>query len=215
MDESRQQQRHRREPCTFAWDGRRSEVGPRDGRRKKTYRAEGVAERVVGKGKGYATIEDCKKRVDVIVKSKTWERLRKRFGLYRRTGGIDVKKADNCRSFSYGGLITLGSWDEQTILHELAHEICPRGLHHHWPWVNVYLSLIARFRGAKTSHVFRESFRAARIPYNPPPRRAPLSDEQKAVLVARLRKARQDKAMRERAASGPLIIAVVQRKERP
>jgi hypothetical protein len=163
-------------------------ISPIDSQRAKVYSAERAtfSRDAVKKIKTRRGFEG---RLNRIAKSATVTKIRREFGLGPVIGRIDVeKRRAHSRSSSYGGMVAISStsFDEWTLLHELAHEILPRGISHHWPFAYVYLKLVSRFMGAEKAKELKLAFKRNKVRFRAP--RKPMSPEQRAAAAERLAK---------------------------
>lgn len=171
----------------------RTRVKERDSQRAKVYKADDVL-------KPFATplpeVRDVKRFVRRVWSSK---RVRQQYPYATSpTRWVNhpprVDDGRGCRR-ALGGLsgITIPRWARKTdvVIHELAHVIVCRELGnetagHGWQFCSVYLRLVLLFVGREAHDALKASFRQHRVRYTPPRKRAPLSPEAKAALVARL-----------------------------
>lgn len=91
------------------------------------------------------------------------------------------------------GGITMPVWsrDEAVALHELAHTICQREhgyevAGHGWQFCSIYLTLTLYAMGREAHDVLKAAFKANRVRFTAPRKRAPLSPERRAEMVERL-----------------------------
>lgn len=112
----------------------------RDQQRQRVYDAENA---LPSNGREYPTVADCKRRVNQIVNSAWWK---KRTHKRRRLVSVHDGRGHR-RAVSYGGTIALPKWarNDRVILHELAHEACPRGEKHGSQFARTYYDMVRRF----------------------------------------------------------------------
>lgn len=81
------------------------------------------------------------------------------------------------------------------VCHELAHTIAERTHRniagHGWQYCETYLLVVRYVLGVDAHDLLKRSFRAHRVKFRKPTKRKPLTDEQRAALVARVAKARE------------------------
>lgn len=93
--------------------------------------------------------------------------------------------------WSRGITMPLWSRNEAIVLHELAHSMCarlhgPRVAGHGWQYCSIYLRLVLYGMGREAHDTLKAAFKANRVRFREPRKRAPLSPERKAELAARL-----------------------------
>lgn len=179
------------------------ELPSTDSQREKVYSAERAtfSRETVAKLKTRRGIEG---KMNRIAQSPTVRKIRAEFGLGPIRGRIQVEtRRAHSRSTSYGGLVAVSktSFDMWTLLHELAHEILPRGVHHHWPFAYAYLKLVSRYMGADAAKRLKAAFKETGARFKPK-RTRNLTEEQRQALRERLAQARAAKDNR-------LTVAVV------
>lgn len=87
------------------------------------------------------------------------------------------------------------------VLHELAHTIIhriPGGwtmAGHGWEYCEAYLTLVRHVMGVDAHDRLKAEFKAHRVRYKAPRQRKPVSPEQRAILVERMRLAREAKVL--------------------
>jgi putative metallohydrolase (TIGR04338 family) len=81
-------------------------------------------------------------------------------------------------------------WNEQVVLHELAHTLVPHDSGHDRIFCRTYARLIKNRFGTEAEKILKEEFRKRGAKYSLPRK---LTDEQKAAATARLAKARSAK----------------------
>jgi hypothetical protein len=172
----------------FTFNGTRQEVLRTDSQREKVYSAEReVFDR--GEVEKFKTRRGFAGRMNRIAKSATATKIRREFGLGKVYGSIDVDlRRSNVSSTSYGGRVEISrsSLDMWTLLHELAHEILPRGIHHHWPFAYAYLKLVSRYMGTAKAKELKAAFRKHKVRMKPKRTRT-MTPEQRAQAAERLR----------------------------
>lgn len=173
--------------------GQRHELPSTDSQRQKVYDAENSV--FTSRPKEFKTRRGMEGRVNRILKSPLVAKLRREFNLPPK-GHVQVElRRAHSRSTSYGGLISFSktSMCEWVLLHELAHEIAPRGAHHHWPFAYVYLKLVSRYLGAAEAKKLKAAFKAHGVRFKPK-RTRNMTPEQRAAAAERLRKGRELRA---------------------
>lgn len=81
--------------------------------------------------------------------------------------------------------------NEAIVIHELAHVICQRQCGwevagHGWQFCAIYLQLTLYAMGREAHDTLRRAFKANRVRYTAPRKRAPLSPERRAEMIERL-----------------------------
>jgi putative metallohydrolase (TIGR04338 family) len=166
-------------------------VKERDSQRGRLYKADDVL-------KPFATqlpeIRDVERFVERLFASKrvrkSWPRAVCGWSLPRVNDGRGCRNA-----LAHGGSrVTIPRWarTSDVVIHELAHVITYRELGsmvagHGWQFCSVYLRLVLLFMGREAHDAFKASMKANRVRFAPPRKRAPLSPEARAALVARLK----------------------------
>lgn len=179
-------------------------MSARDSQKTKVYHAEYVLlkEGMAGRER-LATVEEMQAWVDKITASAWW---RKR---YPRVTKITVQPGAGQRralAFPYRRIISMPKWSRTKgiILHEITHLVVPTHLAAHgWEYCAEYLAIVKHFLGKADHDALKAAFDSERVRYRKPRKRAPLTPEQKAVLVERLavaRAAKEAKAAAERSA---------------
>lgn len=149
-----------------------------------------------------STPEKSQARVDDVWSSK-WLRVN-----YPRAARFDqpqvtfINRMKGARA--NGREIDIGGNDfarsEWVLMHELAHSINHRtndnATGHGWQYCSIYLGLVSRFLSTAAADALKAQFKAHRVRYNAPRARAPMSDEQRAALVARLAAVRKPRVAR-------------------
>lgn len=90
--------------------------------------------------------------------------------------------------------------NEAYVIHELAHVICQRQYGwriagHGWQFCAIYLQLTLYAMGREAHDVLKAAFKANRVRFTAPRKRAPLSPERRAEMIERLaafRRAKQE-----------------------
>jgi putative metallohydrolase (TIGR04338 family) len=152
-----------------------------------------------GWGSAPMTPADCQAYVNKVVRSQ-WSR--KRYGK-QTIKVVYSPQAHRGRACKYTGTIWVGgknpkSMTTRYLLHEIAHII--KTDHHEAghgiSFCATYLELVKHFLGKQFHDVLRDSFKYQGVRYRPKAVRAKrvLTEEQRAVLVARLAKAREVKS---------------------
>lgn len=170
--------------------GQRHELPSTYSQRQRVYKAENSV--FTSRPQDYKTRRGMEGRVNRILKSPTVAKLRHEFNLPSK-GFVEVTlRRAHARSTSYGGHIAFSktSMTEWVLLHELAHEIAPRGTGHHWPFAYVYLKLVSRYLGAEAAAKLKAAFKAHGVRFKP---KRKLSPEQRAAAADRLFRLRSAK----------------------
>jgi putative metallohydrolase (TIGR04338 family) len=175
----------------------------RDSQRKRVYTAERAAFPDCSETSDptLPTVEDIERYVKKVWGSKRVQAAFPRSTLhYSRVP--EVADGRGCRrAIAYGTYqITIPKWArrEWVVLHELAHIIVERErLHpkneiadHGWHFCEVYLKLVLYMMGREAHDALKASFKKHKVKFTQPRERKPISDEQRAVLAARLAAAR-------------------------
>ncbi len=164
--------------------------GMRDTQRGKVYSAEGV----LNQGQTLRTVDECQLFVNKVVGSAYFKR-------HYRVRSIDVLdgrgRSTACAGTLYGlPMIKLPIWSrtKPVILHEIAHHAAGLGHKHDWKFAAALLDLVRHFLGAEQASILKASYRKERVRFREPRPKRQLTDEQRAVLVERMRLAREAKA---------------------
>lgn len=171
----------------------------RDTQRKRVYDAENAA--FPDNPKEGQPTHPAVKDVEVFVK-KVWSSKRVQNAWPIATGSFTnlprVKDGRGCRKASAHGTwaISMPMWSrrEWVILHELAHIITTREnfwpkdkvASHGWEFCEIYLKLVLYIMGREAHDALKASFKKHNVKFKKPIKRAPLSPERKAELVAKL-----------------------------
>lgn len=165
----------------------------RDQQKGRLYKAEKV---LAPFSKRLETPEEMAKYVKKVFERAT---IKRRYGrLLYKVKVLDGRGRRNAGGW-YGG-ITMPKWSrtEYIVLHEIAHTLCQRQYGqsiagHGWQYAAIYMDLVRFALGAEAGAALKASFKAHRVKFSKPKKRAPLSPEKKAELAARLALARQAK----------------------
>jgi putative metallohydrolase (TIGR04338 family) len=175
----------------------------RDSQRKRVYTAESLAFLTSPKTgePTLPTVDD----VDRYVK-KVWHSKRVQAAFPRATrtyyGAPTVLDGRGCRKASAISThtIKMPRWSrrEWVVLHELAHIIVEREYlelrketaPHGWLFCETYLKLVLYMLGREAHDALKASFKAHKVKFTKPRERKPITDEQRAALIARLAAAR-------------------------
>lgn len=164
----------------------------RDSQQSKVYNAEWAYQKVHGVGTKFDSIEECRKYINRIVKSKTWEKL--------CNGKAKTLTVEEHRSQSYlglahwGGHITLNKsgMNKYVILHEMAH--CSGGnMHHDFSFCDTLLKLVSRFIGREEAVTLKKCFKEKNVRYRKPSNKT-ATPEKWIVGYRRMQLARQKKS---------------------
>jgi hypothetical protein len=170
----------------------------RDSQRSKVYAAERSWEHDLEHGgrdrfEHFATNAECKRYVNNLLKRK---RIKKKymnfFNGYIFHHGINVTHGGrNGWAHSYGGTIRLSpaARYSSVLLHELAHELMPRSVHHDWRYAATMLDLVRQVLGKDEERALKAEYRKHRVKYRKPIKRH-ITPEQRAILVERIKVAR-------------------------
>ena len=167
----------------------------RDSQRSKVYRAESNLCAQEYNGLAGDTINDTIRFVEKVASNK------KLLEKYPSLADGIIVKMNRCRStsFAYGTRsITFSRIhfrNKTVILHEMAHIISKRHYGwdisgHGWQFAKTYLDLVRAILGVNAYTNLKESFRSNKVKYNAPRAKRELTEEQRAVLVARMAVAR-------------------------
>lgn len=176
---------------------------PRDSQRSKVYSCEYVLRDagMVGRER-LETVEEMQAWVNKLLASAWWKKH------YRSVSKVTVKDGRGQRralAHTWRNTISMPKWSRSkgVIIHELAHLVTPLAAPSHgWEFCANYLELVRHFLGQADHDALKEAFDKRKVKYRKPRQRAPLTDEQKAVLVGRLalaRAAKEQNAAAERA----------------
>lgn len=157
---------HRRR--RFQMDGERYWLPIRDSQRSRLYQAEQT---------GYpyythASFEEGQARVDEIVRSSFYRKLAKRIVGSRPRDIILQPSRSVLTARSLGGVIRIHKdrLTDRLIIHELAHEILPDFVQHHWPFAQVYAMLLERFVSDVAADMLRLNYQVQKVQFGPPER---------------------------------------------
>ncbi|UTC29781.1 hypothetical protein BAJUN_01510 [Bajunvirus bajun] len=166
-------------------------IKERDSQRSKLYKAEGVLR---SRAARLETVPDIERFIAKVIARAP---IQERYGRWLRT---PIKVKDGRGRSNAGGherYITMPLWSrtDHIVLHELAHTLTRRkhGLDvagHGWQYAAIYLDLVWFGMGREAHDVLKASFKAGKVRFAEPRKRAPLTDEAKAVLAGRLKTAR-------------------------
>lgn len=171
------------------------QVRPRDSQRKKVYTAERKA--FSGAEVDLPEVVDVERyihhvcglgRVKKSFPELAWRYITVGDGRRRRAAGGD------------GRGIYMPRWSRRKwiVLHELAHTIMDRrysnAVGHGWQYAWIYLTLVRHAMGVDAYCRLKTEFKAHRVRYKAPRKRKELSAEHRAILVERMRQARNAKA---------------------
>jgi hypothetical protein len=101
-------------------------------------------------------------------------------------------------AYQWSNQISLGVHGREhgwVIIHEAAHIMVRHGAPHGWQFSEGYLFLWRQVFGVEAAAILERQFKAHRVAYKRPKPKRQLTDEQKAVLVERLKLAREVKAV--------------------
>lgn len=111
-------------------------------------------------------------------------------------GWRSITVGDGRRRRSAGGDgrgIYMPRWSRMrwVVLHELGHTIMDRryrnAIDHGWQYAEIYLLLVRHVMGVAAHDRLKTQFKAHRVRYKAPRQRKPISAEQRAILVERMR----------------------------
>lgn len=176
-------------PVNLEFDGVVHLISRRDSQRARVY----AAERKAFGAAFYAKVDDVsleglQRLVDRVTGSATWKKLFHRNPKVIVPGRVEVRPGYAARAaFARCGTITLPKWSRTLpiILHELAHVVAGGAVGHHWPFASHYIDLVGVFMGAEAKRTLKQQFKAHRVRFTPPRKRAPLSPERLEDLRAR------------------------------
>lgn len=115
-------------------------------------------------------------------------------------GWRPITVGDGRRRRSAGGNgrgIYMPRWSRKRwiVLHELSHTIMDRryrnAVGHGWQYAEIYLLLVRHVMGINAHDCLKTQFKAHRVRYKAPRQRKPISAEQRAILVERMRVMRE------------------------
>jgi putative metallohydrolase (TIGR04338 family) len=168
----------------------------RDSQRSKVYKAERVLLRFA---KPLREVSDVERYLKKELKRKAiTSRYPDAADAFRVKDGRGTRRA-----LAYGDhTISIPLWarNEAIVLHEAAHVITTRHINtrqaaaHGWQFCEALLVLVRFIMGAEAHDALKKSFKDNKVRFTKPRERKPLTDEQRAVLAARLAAARAAKA---------------------
>lgn len=171
----------------------------RDSQRSKVYKAENIAFKGHAKAnESLPEIEDIERYVRHVWSLKRVQDAFPRAVVNWRLGAPAVHDGRGRRSAC--GAVGFISMPKRArvawiVLHELAHTISRRIDYniagHGWQYAATYLTLVRLVLGVEAHDLLKAQFKAHRVRYREPRSRAPLSPERRAILVERLRTARE------------------------
>lgn len=170
----------------------------RDTQRSKVYKAERVAFRDHAEAnEGLREVADIEAFVRHVFSLKRVQDAFPRAVTEWRAGTPKVRDGRRRRSACGGiGFISMPLWSrcKWIVLHELAHTIAFRTQYHiaahGWEYAATYLKLVRCVLGVEAHDLLKAQFKAHRVRYKAPVKRAPLSPERRAQLAATLAAAR-------------------------
>ncbi len=176
----------------------------RDSQRQKVYSAESFLHGGSA-WERFETVAEMQAFVDDVLGS-AW--FRRRWPQVARRG-IEVRdgrgRGRACAQVIWGTLvIKMPVWSRSRaiVLHEISHH-CADEVHgitdvaaHGWQFAATLLELVAHEMGAMWGDELKKSYKARKVRYKAPRSRKPLTEEQRAVLVERLARARAVSAER-------------------
>jgi putative metallohydrolase (TIGR04338 family) len=174
----------------------------RDTQRSKVYEAERAAFRDhVEANEGLREVADIKAFVRHVFSLKRVQDAFPRAVTEWRSGAPNVHDGRGRRR-ACGGInfISMPLWSrcKWIVLHELAHTISFRTQYHiaahGWEYAATYLTLVRCVLGVEAHDLLKAQFKAHRVRFRAPTKRAPLSPERRAQLVATLAAARASRS---------------------
>jgi len=173
----------------------------RDTQRSKVYKAERVAFRDHAEAnERLPEIADIERFVKHVWSLKRVQDAFPRAVVEWRLGRPEVHDGRGRRSpCGAMGFISMPKWSRNKwiVLHELAHVISRRIdcyiAGHGWEYAACYLTLVRLVLGVEAHDLLKAQFKAHRVRYSQPRKRAPLSPERRAQLVATLAVARANR----------------------
>lgn len=164
----------------------------RDTQRSRVYKSDAALDAF---SQRYDSMDDLQRFV-----RKVWSQKRVQEMVPEWRRGVPIVKDGRGRRRACGNNwgITMPLWSRRTgtIIHELAHviesrqpkklEVAPHG----WEYCAIYLKLTLYVMGREAHDALKAAFKANRVRFTPPRKRAPLSPEQREMLGARLAAAR-------------------------
>ena len=193
----------------FRYGGRKrplvSAAAPRDTQRSRVYSAERMAfPEAFGRSSGepgLQSIPECQAFITRITRQAWYKR---RFPDGRWTVTVGHNQGRGGARGGYGSITISGYYRNRVVLlHELAHNAVGPGpwrAGHGWEFAKAYLDLVRHVMGREDAAKLAAAFKAKRVRTRPKRTRAPLTDEQRAALAARLAGAR---AARQAATAAP------------
>lgn len=171
----------------------------RDTQRSKVYKAERVAfEGHVEANEVLPAVEDIERFVRHVWSLKRVQDAFPRAVVEWRLGRPAVHDGRGRKSACGAmGFISMPVWSRKkwVVLHELAHVISRRTdcyiAGHGWEYAACYLLLVRYVLGVDAHDRLKAEFKAHRVRFREPRKRAPLSPERRAALVATLAAARE------------------------
>lgn len=165
----------------------------RDNQRSRVYKAERC---LWGDAKPLREVKD----IEAFMKKQLSRKaILKRYPDATRT--IQVADGRGTRkALAYGDYkISIPLWarNEAVVIHEIAHIIAHRtyGQYriagHGWEFCSVFLDLVRFIMKREAHDALKKSFKEHRVKFTKPKKRKPLTPEQKAVLVERMKNARE------------------------
>lgn len=167
----------------------------RDSQRSRLYKADDALNPFA---KLLPTVADVEAYADRLFKSK---RLAKKYPRAASLGRPRVSDGRGSRIAKGSVLrISIPLWarNEAIVLHELAHTISRRefgtqAAGHGWQYASVFLDITKWMMGKEAHDALKAAFKKHKVKYRKPVKRT-LTDEQRAILAARLQTARLKKA---------------------
>lgn len=170
----------------------------RDTQRAKLYKAEKVLEPFA---KPVPSVKDVDRYCRALFKRGRVEAAWPRAAKWRQQKPLVIGDGRGARcAQSFGGRISIPLWarKDTIIIHECAHEIIRREVRgdyasHGWEYAECFLKLVLYCMGREAHDALKASYKACRVRFTEPRKRAPLSPEKRAELGARLAMARAAK----------------------
>ena len=172
-----------------------SVMRPRDIQRKKVYDAERA---LLPIAKPLMEVSDVER---YIKKNMARKAILRRYPKASRSVNVRDGRGTR-RALAYGThSISLPLWarNESIVLHEMAHIIAARHFQGHaghgWEFCAVMLDLVRFCMGTEAHATLLASYKANKVRYRAPRKRAPMTPEQRAALAQRLATARAAKTI--------------------
>lgn len=188
------------------YDPRQRKDEPRDQQRSRVYKSDGALMKVA---KPLPTVKEMQRYVDRLFGMRRmmiafpdafggkWRSRDPERQKHYKTKPISapIVHDGRCRSraggWSRGVTMPVWSRNEAVLLHEIAHSICVRlygytVAAHGWEYCAIYLKITLYAMGREAHDTLKAAFKANKVKFTAPRKRAPLSPEQRVANIARL-----------------------------